>query len=173
MLDPATEDKTDAARTRFLGTNIQLQVRRMRNAEAVKFYDRFRITNDPGSLKTFTTLVQPFLLQNCATAGCHSAAGDAHNYPIYGVAPNRATAAETVYQLLHYERVQAKRGAMIDRQNPIQSLFIQYALPKDNAGLSAPRRCGSQSPHRGGKSGGEGNDLLGKDAGFSEAVVWD
>ncbi len=109
-----------------------------------------QILNDPPSLLAFRQRVQPTLLQNCATSGCH---GDRNPKKFALVEPGDSDAATytNFYILQNYSKPMKSsdkavfgRGdlRMLDRQHPEQSMILQYALPGSQAEYPHPDVAG-------------------------------
>lgn len=95
------------------------------------------ILNDPPTMFQFRRQVQPWVLQNCATSGCH---GGTESAKLNLVVPGDSDAAAytNFYLMQSYKKKTRQaddalfgRGDMrlIDRQRPEQSLLLQNALP--------------------------------------------
>jgi hypothetical protein len=104
------------------------------------------ILNDPPVLFQFRRQVQPWVLQNCATSGCHG--GNAAAQPTLVVPGDSDAAAYTNFYLMQRYKKEVKptgdmlfgRGDMrlVDRQRPEQSLVLQNALPGSIAEFDHP-----------------------------------
>jgi len=111
-----------------------------------------RILSDPAALREFKQVVQPVVLRNCATSGCHGGDG-AGGFVLYNTAvDNEATAYTNFYILQQYTKqsptqtpaggVFSSSGAqirMIDRTRADNSLIVQYALPTNVAEYDHPQ----------------------------------
>ena len=133
--DP-TIDKSRATHDAFVApANFPAQVRKIRESNDSKFMEKVLLTNDPAVLLTYRNTINTFVLQNCATSECH---GGAKGGALRLVSPG--TAAEQQYTnfyiLTQYTNAE---GRMIDRDNPDQSLLVQYALPWANAAFKHPK----------------------------------
>jgi hypothetical protein len=115
------------------------------------------IQNDPRALLEFRQKVQPFVLNNCATAGCHGAVQPS-KFSLITPADSEAAMYTNFYTLQrHIKRLPAVgdnvfgRGELrlIDRQMPGQSLLLQYGLPPAIAELDHPEVPNYRAPYRG------------------------
>ena len=95
------------------------------------------ILNDPPVLFQYRRNVQPWVLQNCATSGCH---GGAEGAKFSLILPGESDAATyTNFYLLQRYKKETRQSSdaifgrgdlrMIDRQRPEQSLLLQNGLP--------------------------------------------
>jgi len=99
--------------------------------------EKIRITSDPQSLTDYRRVVQPLVLNNCATAGCHGAKG-AGDFMLYTNNPEREDVAYTNFYILQSYASKNGEHLMIDRTYPDRSLLAQYALNPDSAEIDHP-----------------------------------
>jgi hypothetical protein len=99
--------------------------------------EKIRITSDPQSLADYRRVVQPLVLNNCATAGCHGAKG-AGDFMLYTNNPEREDVAYTNFYILQSYASKNGEHLMIDRTYPDRSLLAQYALNPDSAEIDHP-----------------------------------
>jgi hypothetical protein len=99
---------------------------------------KIRITSDPQSLADYRRMVQPRVLNNCATAGCHGAKG-AGDFMLYTNNPEREEVAYTNFYILQTYASKNGEHLMIDRTYPDRSLLAQYALNPDSAEIDHPQ----------------------------------
>ena len=115
------------------------------------------IQNDPPAMMEFRRNVQPFVLNNCATSGCH---GTIQPAKLSLITPGDSEAAmyTNFYTLQTYIKKIQNAGdnvfgrgelRMIDRQGPGQSLLVQYGLPPAIAEFDHPDVPGYRAPFRG------------------------
>jgi hypothetical protein len=99
-----------------------------------------KITTDPASLAEYRRAVQPLVLNNCATAGCHNAQHHSAGFGLYTNNAEREDVAYTNFYLLQkYEKKMGDPPAtfmMIDRTYAERSLLSQFTLPPDHADLA-------------------------------------
>jgi hypothetical protein len=104
------------------------------------------ILNDPPAPLAFRQRIQPLVLQNCATSGCHGARNP-KKFALVDPAESDAATYTNFYILQKYTKHMASsdksvfsRGdlRMIDRQHPEQSMLLQYALPGSQAEFPHP-----------------------------------
>lgn len=97
------------------------------------------IMNDPAPLLQYRRVVQPFVVQNCATAMCHGGNAKETKFQLIVPADSEPATYTNFYILDKYVRPATTVSTdtvfghgdqrMIDRQSPNLSLLIQYALP--------------------------------------------
>jgi len=137
LKDPAETAISVAERTRFMAPgNFAGQLAKIRDKQAIAFYDKVKLTTEPATLRTFKTRIQPIVLQNCATSGCHGGE-TAVSFRLYGNATQSllATEAETYTNFLVLSTIRTGGRPMVNRADPEQSLILQYLLPKRDAVL--------------------------------------
>jgi hypothetical protein len=102
-----------------------------------------RVTSDPQSLADFRRTIQPLIVNNCATAGCHGGnqAGDLF---LYHNNTDREEVAYTNFYILrsYFKRVGDRTRFMIDPGYPDESILAQFALHPDAAELDHPELKG-------------------------------
>jgi hypothetical protein len=115
------------------------------------------IQNDPPAMMEFRRSVQPFVINNCATSGCHGTIQPA-KFSLLTPGDTDAAMYTNFYTLTHYTKKVATAGdnvfsrgelRMIDRQGPAQSLLLQYGLPGAIAEYDHPDVQGYRPPYRG------------------------
>lgn len=159
LKDTRTTGTSRDDRNAFLGSGLAAQVGRIKALNATEYFEKVKVTSDPESLQTFRTRIQPFVLQNCATAACHGGA-DPNGFKIYGTAGRRPSDLETYtnfYMLSTYTKGGAK---MIDRDNPDDSLLLQYGLPANSARTPHPGKV-DMRPMYSGKDDKRFQDVVG------------
>lgn len=109
------------------------------------------ITDDPVAVKDFKSL-QRQILAGCGTMGCHAPAGGV-GIVLFSMPESEATTYTNFLTLSTYWRETNAAGEgvfgnagtryhMIDRQNPNQSLLLQYCLPIPVADIPHPKVAG-------------------------------
>jgi hypothetical protein len=128
-------DTSPTAHSAFLNPSNFLEVaRRFRETRNPKYMEAVTINNDPASLSDYKTTINTFVLQNCATAACHGG-NNAGDFRLL-TARDNASIYTNFYVMSMYN---AKSGGkVIDRDNPERSLFLQYALPRQQASFPHP-----------------------------------
>lgn len=130
--------KTTTAHDRFLSpSNFPLQVEWIRKSNAVKYLEQIKLDSDPEVMKSFKRVVQPYLLQNCGN--CHNARSE-HKFKLYGTLGN-VNDAQTYTNFYILNTYNIKNAFMVDRQSSDSadhSLFIQYAMPREQARFKHP-----------------------------------
>jgi hypothetical protein len=96
-----------------------------------------QVLSDPPALFQYRRQVQPFLIANCATSGCHGGP-NAQKFMLITPAESDAASYTNFYILQHYTKpLRASSNTifghgdlrMVDRQQPERSMLLQYALP--------------------------------------------
>jgi hypothetical protein len=122
--------------------NFENQVRLMLDYGNADFWNKIQITSDPQVLIDFRSTIQPFVLQSCATAGCHRDQSF-HGFKLFGGGePNTAQTYTNFYILSTYTY---GGQHLIDRDNPRNSLIIQYLLSPEVAMDTHPGKIGPQT----------------------------
>jgi hypothetical protein len=114
-----------------------------------------RIVSDPASILEYRRVIQPALLQSCATSGCHGAAG-AGGLMFFSPADNENVSYTNFFILQTYRLKAAEQqgpfGAgeqrLIDRVEPSRSLLLQYGLPASIAERDHPKVSGYRAVFR-------------------------
>jgi hypothetical protein len=98
-----------------------------------------KITTDPQSIATYRRAVQPLILNNCATAGCHGGQ-HAGRFMLYTHNPDRDEVAYTNFYILqnYKQNFGDTEYWMLDRTYPERSILAQFALSPDAAELKHP-----------------------------------
>ncbi len=133
--DPRQKEITREERDRFLRPDrFRSQLELIKEYKAAAFYDQVKMFSDPAALVEFRNKVQPYLLQNCATAKCHGNSDPAvnHGYRIYGANP-RPNDRETYTNFFILSTKKIGNEQMLNRDDPEHSLLIQYGLPKKDS----------------------------------------
>jgi hypothetical protein len=106
-----------------------------------------QIMSDPAAMLEYRRVIQPLVLQNCATSNCHGGtAGGAGGLFLFSPADNDAMTYTNFYILQSYRQPGEQTGGvfggadlrMIDRASPRQSLLVHYALPPTIAEFDHP-----------------------------------
>lgn len=115
------------------------------------------IQNDPPAMLEFRQRVQPFVLNNCATSGCHGTIQPA-KFSLITPGDSDAAMYTNFYTLQnHVKKLETSgdnvfgRGELrvIDRQAPASSLLLQYGLPGAIAEFDHPEVPNYRPPYRG------------------------
>jgi tetratricopeptide (TPR) repeat protein len=137
IVKDVTAVSTKAVHDAFVNSaNFVGQVRRIRESRDPKYIEQISLTTDPATFVAYRANVQTFVLQNCATAECHSERGQGGNFRLFNPASSSEQQYTNFYILLQYANAD---GQMIDRANPDKSLIFQYALPWANASAKHPK----------------------------------
>jgi hypothetical protein len=119
-----------AAHDAFL-TNFQQQVKRIKDAGEAKYMEKVMFNGDPLPLATFRTKIQPYVMQNCATAACH-AGEKAGNFRL--IRATNAASDQIIYTNFYIlSKYSNADGKMIDRDTPEKSLLFQYGVIKESS----------------------------------------
>ena len=147
LRDPRYENDnlTQRDREHFMRpSNFPVQVHFMLQMGTAKYWNKIEILSDPAAMQIFRTTVQPFVLQSCATVGCHRGQ-DFKGFKLFGAGgtPNVRKTYTNFYILSTYAY---KGQKLINRGNPQLSLIYQYALPRADAAYRHPGK--KQIPYR-------------------------
>ena len=109
------------------------------------------INNDPLGVLEYRRDVEQFVLNGCATSGCHGGAGAGNNggFVLYPAPRDEPTSYTNFFVLNTYVRQEADPAGgafgggplsrrMIDREKPDESLLLNYMLPPDRAPVPHP-----------------------------------
>jgi hypothetical protein len=127
LKDPVLGAKTSADRAAFLNpANFAGQIDLIQREQATKYLEKVNIVSDPQVMLEYKKTVQPFVLQNCATARCHGGKDNngGFQYSRAGADPN--TVMYTNFYVLSSLSINGKK--VVDRDNPESSLLIAYAI---------------------------------------------
>jgi len=86
------------------------------------------IENDPVFMKTFRSKIWPVVRQNCATTACHGAPNGKAKFKLFNASGRDRKIAYTNFIIL--AGATGKTGRMLDRDTPLDSLLLEYLLPK-------------------------------------------
>jgi hypothetical protein len=105
----------------------------------VEMKKEIKITTDPQSMATYRRVVQPLILNNCATAGCHTSK-HAGPFVLFNNNPDKEEVAYTNFFILQsYKQTFGDTEYwMIDRTYPERSILAQFALSPDASELKHP-----------------------------------
>jgi hypothetical protein len=115
------------------------------------------IQNDPPAMLEFRQRIQPFVLNNCATSGCHGTVQPA-KFSLITPGDSEAAMYTNFYTLQRHVKKAPTAGdnvfghgelRIIDRQMPAQSLLLQYGLPPAIAEFDHPEVPNFRAPYRG------------------------
>jgi hypothetical protein len=105
-----------------------------RNDVAIK--NDITIMNDPQFMRDFRSRVWPVIASSCGSAGCHGGAKPVGGFRLLSVVGKSDKVHYTNFLILD-DYVSGGRK-MIDRDNPDQSLMLQFGLPEDLAQQKHP-----------------------------------
>ncbi len=95
----------------------------------LKYAERIAVESDPEAFALFRRRPLQIVHAGCARAGCHGGrAARVFRFPLGGVESEKY--AYTTFVLL--DEMQTKRGPLINRANPEQSVLLSYLLPQEN-----------------------------------------
>lgn len=140
--DPRQKEIKKTDRDNFLNpSRFRDQVQMIKDYKAEQYYGDVKLFSDPAVLATFRNRVQPYLLQNCATAKCHGSPDPAVNkgYRLYGSAIRRPNDRETYTNFFIVSTRTVGQEKLLNRDDPERSLILHYGLPAKD----------SLSPHPG------------------------
>lgn len=117
-----------------------------------KFTKDVRILSDPQSMLEYRRFVQPMVLQNCATSGCHGGPAGGKLILFNSGEAADAVAYTNFYILQSYAKTLSAPGnafgagpaqrKLIDRTQPEMSLLAQYGLPAAKSDIDHPQAAG-------------------------------
>lgn len=98
-----------------------------------------KITSDPQALMEFRRFVQPMVINNCATTGCHGTKGVGKFFLFNANIERDDVAYTNFYILQNYRQTFGDvEHLMIDRTYPDRSILAQFALNHEVAELDHP-----------------------------------
>jgi len=100
---------------------------------------QIKLTTDPQALAEYRRTIQPLVINNCATIGCHGGKNGGHFY-LYSNNTERDEVAYTNFYILqnYKQSFGDKEYSMIDRTYPDRSILAQFALSPDASELKHP-----------------------------------
>lgn len=122
------------------GDRFRYQVAMIKEYKADQYYSDVVLFSDPAVMIEFRNRVQPYLLQNCATAKCHGSPDPKsnHGYRIYGSTTQRPIDAEVYTNFFILSTKKVGQEQLLNRDEPERSLLLQYGLPKKDALIPHP-----------------------------------
>jgi hypothetical protein len=156
------QDLSKTAYNQFVSpTNFMGQIHAIKDSNLQQFAESVEISSDPADMIPFRTRVQPYILHNCATSACHG--GDkAGNFHLLRPEANGGASTDQVVYTNFYimsQYVAKDGGRVINRDEPTDSLFLQYGLPKTVAHFAHPGPADVR-PHFGDSSGPEYQNMV-------------
>lgn len=104
--------------------------------KARDFYNKIRVTSEPASLSAFRRKVHDgWLITNCATSRCHGGP-DAGKFFLFNL--NTTDARVRYTNLLNLLRGTTNGRPLVNFEDPVQSVIVQYALPESEATTPHP-----------------------------------
>jgi hypothetical protein len=102
-----------------------------------------KLTTDPQAVADYRRAIQPLLVNNCATIGCHGG-HNAGKFFLYNQNTEKDEVAYTNFYILQNfkESFGDKEYSMIDRNYPDRSIMTYFALPPDASELKHPELKG-------------------------------
>ncbi|HEY7117054.1 MAG TPA: hypothetical protein VH475_10730 [Tepidisphaeraceae bacterium] len=104
---------------------------------------QIKLTTDPQALAEYRRVIQPLILNNCATIGCHGGK-NAGDFQLLTNNPEREDVAYTNFYILqnYIHDFNGQQYSMIDRTYPDRSILAEFALAQDVADLRHPKLKG-------------------------------
>lgn len=104
---------------------------------------QIKLTTDPQAVADYRRAIQPLLVNNCATIGCHGG-HNAGKFFLYNQNTEKDEVAYTNFYILQNfkESFGDKEYSMIDRNYPDRSIMTYFALPPDASELKHPELKG-------------------------------
>jgi hypothetical protein len=98
-----------------------------------------KLTTDPQALADYRRTIQPLVINNCATIGCHGGRNSTH-FTLFNNNPEKDEVAYTNFYILqnYKQSFGDKEYSMIDRTYPERSILTQFALSPDTSELKHP-----------------------------------
>lgn len=108
-----------------------------------------RILEDPVALAQFKRVIQPIVINGCASSTCHGGTS-AGQFVLHTSVQNDPATYTNFYILTQYTvSVDDTQYKAIDRVRPTSSLLVQYGLPRDVATVKHPETPGYTGCFRG------------------------
>jgi hypothetical protein len=150
-IDPEAKKKFVAGNTDYtlaslskLSTEEQAKIMLEQGKDDVR--DGVVLVKDPASIAEFKKSCK-FVIQSCASAGCHAAPGKARPFVLY-TPPTNDPAVYTDFLILLKSTFTIKgvERLMVDRSNPESSLVLQFMLTPEIADVPHPPVTGYHPP---------------------------
>lgn len=140
----------------FFSLTAMQQAQEILENGAPEMRDDVRFTRDPLALLDFKRVIQPYVLQNCATSVCHGGP-TAKQLVLFNPAPSDQVMYTNFYILSQWSKTvptatgvfSKGRVKMIDRAQPARSLLLQYSIPQRLSDYDHPDVQGYRPPLRG------------------------
>jgi hypothetical protein len=102
-----------------------------------------KITSDPQALVEYRRTIQPLIMNNCASIGCHGGHASGKFF-LFNTNPERDEVAYTNFYILQWymQKFGDRVYSMVDRTYPDHSILAQFALQLDAAELKHPELKG-------------------------------
>lgn len=119
----------DKERREFLRLTPPMKLHRIAQFDKdLKYANLVEIESDPEVFVQFRKKVLPIVLNNCATAGCHSSTNqEAVGFTL--IKDPKKLPVSTYTNFITLCQVKGEKHAVIDRVNPDESLLLTYMLP--------------------------------------------
>jgi hypothetical protein len=122
--------------TDFMALNATQQAWEILEHGPVEMRQDVIVLSDPPAIFQYRRMVQPYVLQNCATAACHGKPG-APGFSLVNPADSELATYTNFFILQQYTKKVPDSGGpfargelkLIDRVRPEDSLLLQYSLP--------------------------------------------
>lgn len=127
---------------RFRGARGEVQLGTMfrlaQNYPGIRsLYKDVMVTRDPPAMQTFRTRIhRSYVLNYCATRSCHGGA-EAGRLFLFTAKPSSVETVYTNFYILDAYRGEG-RFNMVDRQEPANSMLIDYGMPRSEARVPHP-----------------------------------
>ena len=138
-----------AGRGAFKTPDADRQFRRLSNVskalymldqrpDDVAMKDDILVKSDPGFMKDFRAQAWPIVRNFCATTNCHGGGTPKGGLIFFNVGAGNERADYTNFVILDGVMVRGRR--LIDRNNPEESLLLNFTLPEEQARYKHPRK---------------------------------
>ncbi|MCP4379141.1 MAG: tetratricopeptide repeat protein [bacterium] len=87
------------------------------------------IETDPSAMKVFRVKIWPIVKKNCASTACHGAPAGRGKLKLFNIPARDARSTYTNFIILAGKTAKSG-GRVLDRDNPEESLLLEYLLPK-------------------------------------------
>ncbi len=132
----ASNDRLDKDQRAFRRLPGYEQLNILFDLQARELYGEVVIRQDSPAIKAFRSqLHQRYVLNYCATTGCHGDKSPGGLF-LFRIQPNSDETVYTNFYILN--QMQKAQGTMIDRDEPRRSLLLQYGLKRDAAATPHP-----------------------------------
>jgi len=139
----------------FRQSKILTQALEILDKGSPELHPKVRVLSDPASIATFRREIHPYVLNGCATSGCHGG-GNAGSLVLNNPAETDAATYTNFYILATYSQAVKTAEAspfgatssMINRGSASESILATYGLPADHTDRPHPAAPGFRAVFR-------------------------